>query len=141
MKFFLLIAAAVSLLSAQPNVCSTTAAPVIVSAEGLTERIGDILYTCTGAPGSMLMVNLSVQLNTGITNRLSSGNTVTGTAMTMLVGSGPPAVTVLPILQSPNNLIWNGVPLQYSAQGTLTIDISGIRANAAGLPVASQIVA
>ena len=61
--------------------------------------------------------------------------------MTMLVGSGPPVVTVQPILQSPNNLIWNGVPLQYSAQGTLSINISGIRANATGFPVASQIVA
>ena len=79
MKLFCLLAAA-TVIWAQPNVCSTTAAPVIMRAEGLTERIGDILYTCTGAPGSSLTVNLAVQLNTGITNRLSSGNTVTGPA-------------------------------------------------------------
>lgn len=140
MKLFFLIAAAAGIAAAQPSVCSTTAAPVILRAEGLTERIGDILYTCTGAPGAALTVNLSVQLNTGITNRLSTGNTVTGTAVT-LGGSGPPSVTVQPILQSSNNLIWNGVPLQYSAQGTLTIDIAGIRANATGVPVGGQIVA
>jgi uncharacterized protein (TIGR03437 family) len=141
MKLFFLFAAAAGLAAAQPNVCSTTAAPVILRAEGLTEPIGDIVYTCTGAPGSMLTVNLSVQLNTGITNRLSSGTTVTGPALTVNSGSGPQAVTVQPILQSPNNLIWNGVPLTYSPQGTLTIDIADIRANATGLPVGGQIVA
>jgi hypothetical protein len=89
----------------------------------------------------MLTVNLSVQLNTGITNRLSSGNTVTGPTLTVNTGTGPQTITVQPMLFSPNNLIWNGVSLQYSAQGTLIIDIGGIRANAAGLPVGSQIVA
>src|ERR1700726_3588395 len=98
MKLFFLIAAAAGIAAAQPNVCSTTAAPLILHAEGLTERIGDILYTCTGAPGSQLTVNLSVQLNTGITNRLSSGNTVTGPVLTVNSGSGPQAVTVQPIL-------------------------------------------
>jgi uncharacterized protein (TIGR03437 family) len=140
MKFFCLMAAA-TVMWAQPNICSTTAAPVIMRAEGLTERIGDILYTCTGAPGSSLTVNLAVQLNSEITNRLSSGNTVTGPALTVTNGSGPQTVTVQPVLYSPNNLIWNGVPLQYSAQGTLTINISGIRANATGFPVGAQIVA
>jgi uncharacterized protein (TIGR03437 family) len=140
MKFFCLVAAA-TVVWAQPNVCSTTAAPVIMRMEGLTERIGDILYTCTGAPGSSLTVNLAVQLNTEITNRLSSGQTVTEPALTVNNGSGPQTVTVQPVLYSPNNLIWNGVSLQYSAQGTLTIDISGIRANATGFPVGAQIVA
>jgi uncharacterized protein (TIGR03437 family) len=141
MKLFFLIAAAAGLAAAQPNVCSTTAAPVILRAEGLTERIGDILYTCTGAPGAQLTVNLSVQLNTGITNRLSSGNTVTGTVLTVNNGFGPQAVTMQPMLQSANNLIWNGVPLQYSAQGTLTIDIADVRANVTGLPVGGQVIA
>lgn len=141
MKCVLLMAGSIGILAAQPNVCSTTAAPVIVRAEGLTESIGDILYTCSGAPGSSLSVNLSVQLNTGITNRLSSGNTVTGPVLTVNNGSGPQAVTVQPVLYSQNNLIWNGVTLTYSAQGSLTIDIAYIRANAAGLPVGSQIVA
>jgi uncharacterized protein (TIGR03437 family) len=141
MKLLSLIAVLAGVIAAQPNVCSTTAAPVILRAEGLTEVIGDILYTCTGAPSSQMAVNLSVQLNTGITNRLSSGNTVTGPALTVDSGSGPQAVTVQPILQSPNNLIWNGVPLTYSPQGRLTIDIAGIRANATGLPAGGQIVA
>jgi len=141
MKCLFLILVSIGVIAAQPNVCSTTAAPVILRAEGLTERIGDILYTCTGAPGAQLTVNLSVQLNTGITNRLSSGNTVTGPVLTVNSGSGPQAVTVQPILLTQNNLIWNGVPLQYSAQGTLTIDIAGVRANATGLPVGGQIVA
>lgn len=141
MKLLCLMAASIGILAAQPNICSTTAGPVILHAEGLAERIGDILYTCSGAPGSQLTVNLSVQLNTGITNRISSGNTVTGPALTVNNGSGPQAATVQPILLTQNNLIWSGVPLTFSAQGSLIIDISGVRADAAGLPVGAQIVA
>jgi uncharacterized protein (TIGR03437 family) len=132
MKFLFLILGAIGLVAAQPTVCSTTSAPLLVRAEGLTERVGDILFTCTGAPGATLSINLSVQLNTGITNRISSGNVVSGTVLTADSGSGPQAVVVQPILQSQNNLIWNGVTLTFSPQGTLTIRIADVRANAAG---------
>jgi len=141
MKYLFLLLVSIGALAAQPTVCSTTSAPLILRAEGLTERIGDILYTCTGPAGSQLTVNLSVQLNTGITNRLSSGNTVTGPALTVDNGSGPQAVTVQPALLTQNNLIWNGVQMTYSAQGTLTIKIAGVRANAAALGVGGQVVA
>ena len=141
MKYLLFSLVSIGVVAAQPNVCSTTSAPLILRAEGLTERIGDILYTCSGPASSQLTVNLSVQLNTGITNRLSSGNTVTGPVLTVDNGSGPQAVTVQPTLLTQNNLIWNGVPMTYSAQGALTIKIAGVRANATGLAVGSQVVA
>jgi uncharacterized protein (TIGR03437 family) len=141
MKFFFLILGSIGLLAAQPTICMTTAASPILHAEGLTERIGDIVYSCTGAPSTMLTVNLSVQLNTGITNRISTGNIVTGTVLTVDSGLGPQAVLVQPILLSPSNLHWNGVPLTFSVQGALTIRIADVRANAAGISVGGQIVA
>jgi uncharacterized protein (TIGR03437 family) len=131
MKYAVLILGSIGVLAAQPEACSTTAASPIVRAEGLTERVGDIVFTCTGAPNSTLGVNLSLELNANITNRISSGNIVTGTALTVDSGSGPQAVMVQPVLLSPNNLAWNGVTLTYSAQGALTIRMADVRANAA----------
>ncbi|MCS7026635.1 MAG: hypothetical protein NZV14_17700 [Bryobacteraceae bacterium] len=60
-----------------PIVCSTTAQPLTVRAEGLAEQTGDIVISCTGgtvpALGSALpQVNISVTLTTNITSRLVS---------------------------------------------------------------------
>jgi len=78
----LLAFAAVALLtgiaSAQvtpPITCSTTAQPLTVRAEGLTEQTGDVVISCTGGQiptaGSQLpQVNISVTLSTNITSRL-----------------------------------------------------------------------
>jgi uncharacterized protein (TIGR03437 family) len=139
MKFFFLILGLAALAAAQPTVCSTTAGPTLVHAEGLTERIGDILYSCTGAPNSSLSVNLSVQLNTLISNRLSSGTSITGTVLTVDNGSGPQVVVMQPLLLTPTTLIWDQVPLTFSAQGTLKIKIAGVRGNATAIPVGGQI--
>lgn len=141
MKVLALFPLSIGLVAAQSVVCSTTSAPLIVRAEGLTERVGDILYTCTGAPGSSLSLNVSVQLNTAITNRVSGGSTVSGTVLTVDNGSGPQAATVQPILLSPNNLVWNGLPLAFSPQGNLTIKIADLRANAAAIGANGQIYA
>ena len=98
MKFLLLILGSIGLAAAQPAICSTSATDTLVRAEGLTERIGDIIYSCTGTPGTSFTVDLSVQLNTAITNRISTGNIVTGTILTVDSGSGPQAVKVQPVL-------------------------------------------
>ena len=61
----------------------TSATPPLVRAEGLTERIGDIQLSCTGTPGNTINANISIGLNTNLTNRLSSGNTLTGIVFTV----------------------------------------------------------
>lgn len=141
MKYFFLSLGSIGLLAAQPNACSTSSATTIVRAEGLTERIGDIVFNCTGVPNTTISLNLSVQMNTSITNRLSTGNIVTGIVLTVDNGLGPQAVTVQPLLLSASNLVWDGVPLTYSAQGVLAIRIADIRVNAAGVGLNQQIVA
>jgi len=60
-----------------PIVCSTTAQPLTVRTEGLTEQTGDVVISCTGgaAPtlGTILpQVNISVTLTSNITSRLLS---------------------------------------------------------------------
>ena len=141
MKYFFLILGSIGLAAAQPYACSTTSATTIVRVESLSERVGDIVFNCTGVPSTTINVNLSVQMNTTVTNRISSGNVITGTILTVDNGSGPQAMTVQPLLLSPSNLVWNGVPLTYSAQGTLTIRMANIRVNANGVGVNQAIIA
>src|SRR5260370_10304726 len=88
---FLFIAGSVfGLLQAQPVLtCQSVAVPVIVAAEGITERTGDIVMSCTGGtPGARVTGNFSVFLNLNITNHVS-GNTGTAFVFTVANGSGP----------------------------------------------------
>lgn len=60
---------------APPITCSTTAQPLTVRAEGLTEQTGDVVLSCTGgsiptAGSSLPQVNISVSLSVNITSRL-----------------------------------------------------------------------
>ena len=128
-------------VSAQSNFCVTSAVPPIVRAEGLAERIGDILYTCSGVPNKMLTANFTVALNTNISNRIAAGSTLSGIVFTVDSGSGPQPVPVQPLLVSQNTLVFNGVPFGFSPQGSAAFRIAGIRANANGVPVNSQIIA
>jgi uncharacterized protein (TIGR03437 family) len=141
MKFFFLILGSIGIVAAQPTLCSTSAGPILVHAEGLAERVGDIIYSCTGVPNSTQAVNLSVELNVFITNRISSGNSITGTVLTVDNGSGPQVVMMQPLLLTPATLLWDEVPLVFSPQGTLTIRIAGVRGNATAIPVGGQIEA
>lgn len=115
--------------------------PPIVRSEGLTERIGDILYTCGGVPNTTFTGNFTIALNTAITNRISAGNTLTGIVFTVDSGSGPQPIMVQPVLSLPNTLVFNGVTFTLSPQGGLDLRVSGIRANATLVPIDNQIIA
>src|SRR5579863_311270 len=141
LSLILCLLAVAGSVSAQSNFCVTSAVPPIVRAEGLAERIGDILYTCSGVPNRMLAANFTVALNTNISNRIATGSTLSGIVFTVDSGSGPQPVLAQPLLVSQNTLVFNGVPFGFSAQGTAALRIAGIRANASGVPVNSQIIA
>ena len=126
---------------AQPNSCVTSAVSPIVRAEGLTERIGDIVYNCSGLPNTTVNSNFSISLNTNVSNRLSTNNTLTGLVFTIDTGSGPQPVLATPSLATRNTVAYNGVLLTFSPQGTFVLRVSGIRANATGIPVNTQIFA
>jgi uncharacterized protein (TIGR03437 family) len=119
----------------------TGATPPIVRAEGLAERIGDITFLCTGAPNGQMTGNFTFLLNTDVTNRISMGSTLTGLVFTVDNGSGPQSVTVQPLLQNQSTLVFNGVPVTFSAQGTAKLNVAGIRANATLIGVGNAITA
>ena len=123
---------AISVSYAQsPNVfCVTSAKPLIVRSEGLAERVGEIIYDCSGQPGTVVTANLTVSLNVNLTNRLSSGNTLTGVILTVDSGTGPQAQPIQPVLMGPSALVFHGVSFTLSSKGTAEIVISDIRANA-----------
>jgi uncharacterized protein (TIGR03437 family) len=113
-----------------PNVfCVTSAKPLILRSEGLAERVGEIVYDCSGQPGTQVTANLTISLNVNITNRLSSGNTLTGIILTIDTGSGPQAQPILPVLMSPGALVFNGLSFTLSQRGTAQLVVADIRAN------------
>ena len=70
----LFLATGVSLCHAATLTCVPSTIPAIVHGEGITERTGDIVFTCTGGtPEATITANLFFFLNVAITNRLSPG--------------------------------------------------------------------
>jgi uncharacterized protein (TIGR03437 family) len=129
---FIFIACSVfGLLKAQPVLtCQSTAVPPIVAGEGITERIGDIVMSCTGGtPGARVTGNFSVFLNVNITNHVS-GNTVTDVVFTVDNGSGPQPVNTPGMLVATNQLVYNGLSYTLSSMGSALLRIANIRAAA-----------
>jgi hypothetical protein len=134
--FIFMACSVFGLLQAQPVLtCQSTAVPPIVAAEGITERIGDIVMNCTGGtPGARVTGNFSVFLNVNITNRVS-GNTVTDVVFTVDNGAGPQPVNAPGTLVATNQLVYNGLSFTLSSSGTALLRIANVRAaaNLAGL--------
>ena len=125
----------------QQNIsCVPSAVPPLVRAEGLTERISDLVYQCTGPANAVVTANLTVGLNTNVTNRLS-GSALTGLTVTADRGNGPQPVSFLAQLVSASSFAINGIQIPLSSQGLLSLRIAGIRANATRIGVGGQIVA
>ncbi len=89
---------------------------------------------CTGTPGNTINANISIGLNTNLTNRVSGGNMLTGIVFTIDSGAGPQPVLTQPFLYSPTALTYNGVSMTFSAQGAVNLRFAGIRANATQIP-------
>jgi uncharacterized protein (TIGR03437 family) len=112
-----------------------------VRAEGIAERVGDIRMACTGAPNGTLTGNFTFILSATVTNRLSSGNTLTGMVFTVDSGSGPQPVLVQPLLVNQNSLVFDGVPVAFSPQGTANLNVAGIRVDATQVVIQTPITA
>lgn len=120
--------------------CTATSNPVTVRGEGITERVGDIVLTCSGGTsGATIKGNLSVTLNVNITNRLASNSSnLTGVVFTIDNGAGPQPVTTPATLTPPNILSFNGPSFTLSPTGTAVLRVSNIRAAANELMLASS---
>jgi uncharacterized protein (TIGR03437 family) len=132
----LVVAAVFPIAHAASLNCAPTATPPIVHGEGLTERTGDIVFTCSGgAPGATLTVNAFFFLNVNITNRLTSAssNTLTGISFTADNGSGPQPIASPATLMGPGTLVFNGATFTLSSSGTITLQLTGLRGAATEL--------
>jgi len=86
----------------EPLSCATNVTSVPqLRAEGLTEQIGDIKFTCTGgnpvaAGAPVATVNISIFLNTNVTSRLFSTNPNVSEALLLIDEPGGPGVAPIP---------------------------------------------
>ena len=110
-----------------PSSCVVSGVPLQVRAEGLTERMGDILLQCSGSnPGTVLSGNLTIYLPVGITNRVDDNNQTVDTVLFVDYGSGfvPSGTGQV----AGGSITFNGISFTVPPSGNLTIKISNIRA-------------
>jgi len=126
--------------------CAVTAVPNQVRAEGLTERMGDIILQCSGSnPGAVLTGNLSVILPISITNRVDAASLTHDAILSVDYGMGA-VPTGIPGQILNQTIAFNGLSITVPSSGGFTIRISNIRAaiHESGLvqpqPIRAQIV-
>ncbi len=114
-------------------VCSTTAVPAAVHAEGLAERMGDIVLSCSGGSGTQFTGNLTVFLSVNVTNRVSASGS-TDAQLTVDTGAGPVPTGVPGQLLSATSVAFHGVGFTLPASGKVDLRIGNLRgaANQAG---------
>ena len=69
--------------------CQVSTSPVPVRAEGLTERLGDIILQCSGSnPGTVFSGNLTLFLPVSVTNRVDTNNLTHDAMVSVDLGGG-----------------------------------------------------
>jgi uncharacterized protein (TIGR03437 family) len=124
--------AAGSVFAQTPSSCLVSGVPLQVRAEGLTERMGDILLQCSGSnPGTVLSGNLTIYLPVGITNRVDGNNRTVDTVLFVNYGSGfvPSGTGQV----AGGSITFNGISFTVPPSGNLSFKISNIRAAAGAL--------
>ena len=121
--------------------CQVTTSPLPVRAEGLTERMGDIVLRCSGAvPGSVFSGNLILSLPVTVTNRVDANSQTHDAVITVDLGSGE-VPTGIAGQVSGNSISFNGISYTAPASGNINLRISGVRAAMNQLGLTSAIPA
>ena len=110
--------------------CTPTAAAFVLRSEGITERVGDIVLSCSGGtPGAIVKGNLTVFLNVNVTNKLV-GNDFTDILLTIDTGSGPTPANATAQMSAPTAVVFNGLSFTVPASGNVTLRVTNVRADA-----------
>lgn len=117
--------------------CAVSAVPTLVRSEGVTERLGDIVLNCSGTPGQAVTGNLTIILNTIVTNRLSGTNSL-NVFLTANSGAGPALVSTPAQPLGNNQVTFNGLQFAIGASGATELRISNLRADATATGVAFE---
>lgn len=109
--------------------CQVSATPLQVRAEGLTERLGDIVLQCSGAnPGTLFSGNFTLYLPVSVTNRVDANNLTRDALVSVDLGSGY-VPTAIAGLVSGNSISFNGISYTAPANGNINLKFSNIRAS------------
>jgi len=126
--FQLSICAALAQTSSSTARCQVTASPLPVRAEGLTERLGDILLQCSGAvPGAVFSGNFTLFFPVSVTNRVDGNNLTRDATVFVDLGSGE-VPTGIAGQVSGNSISFNGIAYAAPPSGKINLRISGVRA-------------
>src|SRR5436190_5380447 len=68
--------------------CQVTTTPMAVSAEGLTERLGDVTLQCAANPGAPVTATLTLYFSAPVTNRVDASNNTRDAVLSVDLGSG-----------------------------------------------------
>jgi uncharacterized protein (TIGR03437 family) len=120
-----------------PTTCAVSAVPPTVHSEGLAERLGDIVFVCTGNPGATVSASLTVFLPVAITNRIDANSFSTDATLTVNTGSGsvPAGVSGLVANQS---ISFNGFSFTLPPSGVATLILDDLRADVNQLGLEQQ---
>ncbi len=129
-------AAAASVLN-----CQTTAVAAAVRAEGVAERLGDILLHCSqGTPGAQVRGSLQVFLPVQLTNRVSSTGTVDAT-LTADLGAGQVSVGAVARPTGANSVVFSDFSFTLPASGQAVLRVSNLRGDVSQTPEERPIAA
>jgi uncharacterized protein (TIGR03437 family) len=92
----------------------------------VTERLGDVVINCTGNPGTSISGNLTVTLNTTVTNRILSGSSVDAVLAVNAESSQIPPATLTAV----NQVSFAGLQFQIGTAGSASLRISNLRGDA-----------
>ena len=110
--------------------CAVSAVPPQVRSEGITERIGDLLFQCSNSvPGSVLSGNLTLFFPVSVTNRIDSNNLTHDAVVSIDYGNGF-VPTAVPGLVSGRSIVFNSITITVPPSGNYNIKVSNIRVNA-----------
>src|SRR5664280_687340 len=122
------ICAAFAQLPSSTARCQVSTSPVQVRAEGLTERVGDIVLQCSGSvPGTVFSGNFTLFLPVGVTNRVDANNQTRDAVVSVDLGSGP-VPTAIAGQVSGSSITFNGISYTVPASGNVSLRISNVRA-------------
>jgi uncharacterized protein (TIGR03437 family) len=112
--------------------CDAVADPNQIRYEGLSERLGAIFLTCTGAPGGTVSGGIGLGVSAPITNKLT-GERVDAT-LTAETDTGLRVLSASALLLTRNNLFFDSFTFNVPASGVTNFRIENIRVAADGAP-------
>ena len=106
--------------------CDATAEPLQVRAEGLSERLGEIVLTCAGPATGTVSTSLTLGLSTALTNKIS-GDYLQGAQVVAQTAAGEQTLVSTGLLVSPTVVVFGSFSFTMPPSGLTSFIIRGLR--------------